>query len=68
LWALNHTTATQVTVFLALSPLTAAALGAMLLDESISPLFLIALGCVILGLALAHWRASVPTGSGARLP
>lgn len=55
LWALNHTTPTQVTVFLALSPVTAAGLGAVLLAERISTMFLLGLACVALGLRLAHW-------------
>src|SRR5213080_3564586 len=36
LWALGHATPTQVTVFLALSPVTATVLGATLLGERIS--------------------------------
>jgi drug/metabolite transporter (DMT)-like permease len=36
LWALGHTTPTRVTVFLALSPITATLLGALLLGEPIS--------------------------------
>lgn len=56
LWALGHATATQVTVFLALSPVTAAALGALLLGERVSALALAGLACVALGLWLAHWR------------
>jgi drug/metabolite transporter (DMT)-like permease len=54
LWALGHTSPTRVTVFLSLSPITSAALGALLLGEPISALFLIGLICVILGLWLAH--------------
>jgi drug/metabolite transporter (DMT)-like permease len=60
LWALNHTTPTKVTVFLALSPITATALGALWLAEEISITFLVGLCCVALGLWLAHrpanWR------------
>ena len=56
LWALNHTTPTKVTVFLALSPITATALGALWLGEKISTTFLIGLCCVALGLWLAHWQ------------
>jgi len=56
LWALNHTTPTKVTVFLALSPITATALGALWLGETISMTFLIGLCCVALGLWLAHWQ------------
>ncbi|MGE5262390.1 MAG: DMT family transporter [Acidobacteriota bacterium] len=53
LWALNHTTPTRVTVFLALSPITAAVLGILLLAESISAIFLLGLVCVAVGLVLA---------------
>ena len=45
-----------MTVFLALSPVTAAGLGALLLGEAISAEALLGLACVALGLALAHWR------------
>jgi drug/metabolite transporter (DMT)-like permease len=55
LWALKHTTPTKVTVFLALSPITATALGAAFLSERISTLFILGLCCVAFGLWLAHW-------------
>ena len=54
LWALGHASPTEVTVFLSLSPITSAALGALLLAEPISVLFIAGLICVILGLWLAH--------------
>jgi drug/metabolite transporter (DMT)-like permease len=54
LWALNHATPTRVTVFLALSPITAALLGAGLLAEPVSIPTLLGLACVVLGLWLAH--------------
>lgn len=54
LWALGQTTATSVSVFLALSPITAMVLGALLLAERISGSFLIGLMCVAFGLWLAH--------------
>ena len=57
LWALGHTTATRVTVFLALSPVTAAGLGSLLLAERVSTMSLTGLACVALGLWLAHWQA-----------
>ena len=60
LWALGHAPATQVTVFLALSPVTAAALGALFLGEAISGVSAVGLACVALGLWLAHWRALAP--------
>jgi len=54
LWALNHTTPTKVTVFLALSPVTATFLGGLFLAERISATFLWGLLCVALGLWLSH--------------
>ena len=54
LWALGHAPPTQVTVFLALSPITAAGLGALLLEEAISRRLALGLVCVALGLWLAH--------------
>ncbi|NTV57707.1 MAG: DMT family transporter [Deltaproteobacteria bacterium] len=54
LWALSHTSPTRVTVFLSLSPITSAALGALLLAEPISVFFIAGLISVILGLYLAH--------------
>jgi len=54
LWALGHTSPTRVTVFLSLSPITSAALGALLLGEPISAWFIAGLISVILGLWLAH--------------
>ncbi len=60
LWALRHTTPTKVTVFLALSPITATGLGALLLAERVSLSFAIGLACVALGLWLAHREAASP--------
>ncbi|MBS3919662.1 MAG: EamA family transporter [Deltaproteobacteria bacterium] len=54
LWALNNTTPTRVTVFLSLSPITAAGLGALFLAERISMMLFLGLACVVLGLWLAH--------------
>ena len=45
-----------MTVFLALSPVTATVLGATLLGERISAPALLGLACVALGLWLAHRR------------
>jgi drug/metabolite transporter (DMT)-like permease len=59
LWALGRTTPTRVTVFLALSPVTAAGLGAALLREQITPLTLAGLACVACGLWLAHRQPRV---------
>ena len=54
LWALKHASATRVTVFLSLSPVTAAALGALFLGETVSTTFLAGLAAVALGLWFAH--------------
>jgi drug/metabolite transporter (DMT)-like permease len=61
LWALNHTTPTKVTVFLALSPITATGLGALLLAERISMMSLLGLAFVVLGLWLAHLKIGTHT-------
>ena len=54
LWALGNAPATQVTVFLALSPFTAAALGALFLHEAVTLPAAAGLICVAFGLWLAH--------------
>ena len=53
LWALGRLPPTQVTVFLSLSPVTAALLGALLLDETLSMLTLAGLAAVVAGLLIA---------------
>jgi len=64
LWALNNTTPTKVTVFLALSPVTATFLGGLFLAERISATFLWGLLCVALGLwfALRQSPGDPPAG------
>ncbi|MHB1133368.1 MAG: DMT family transporter [Chloroflexota bacterium] len=57
LWALGHGSPTKVTAFLALSPVTALALGAFLLAEPVTPWAMLGLATVVFGLWLAHWRA-----------
>lgn len=54
LWALRNAPATHVTVFLALSPFTAAVLGALLLAEAVTLPAALGLTCVALGLWLAY--------------
>jgi drug/metabolite transporter (DMT)-like permease len=56
LWALMQTTPTRVTVFLALSPATAALLGVLCLAEPLSLASLAGLGSVALGLRVATWH------------
>ncbi|HZS84085.1 MAG TPA: DMT family transporter [Stellaceae bacterium] len=53
LWALKHAAATNVTIFLALSPITAEAAGSLLLGETVSPGAVLGLLAVLLGLAIA---------------
>jgi drug/metabolite transporter (DMT)-like permease len=55
LWALRHNTPTRASAFLALSPLTAALLGALLLGEPLTAWPISGLVCVVLGLWIAHW-------------
>lgn len=57
LWALNHASPTEVTVFLALSPVTATGLGALFLAERVSSASVLGLACVAVGLWLAHRRS-----------
>lgn len=53
LWALRHAPATQVTVFLGLSPITAGIVGALLLAEPLSWPLLAGMAVVLAGLWLA---------------
>lgn len=54
LWALRHASPTRVTVFLGLSPVTAALLGALLLAEPLTIPLLLGLAVLLTGLWLAH--------------
>lgn len=69
LWALGRLPPTQVTVFLSLSPITAALLGAGLLGEDLPPLTVAGLAAVVAGLVVAFARraratAAIPDRSG----
>jgi len=59
LWALNNTSPTKVTIFLSLSPITAAGLGAFFLGEELTATLLIGIVCVVSGLGVAHWRGDL---------
>jgi drug/metabolite transporter (DMT)-like permease len=63
LWALKHASPTRVTVFLALSPITAILLGGALLDEPVSPGALVGVALVVLGLWAAHRQPVGPENS-----
>ncbi|MGO4524818.1 DMT family transporter [Microvirga sp. 2MCAF35] len=60
LWALKHTTPTRVTVFLSLSPITAALLGVWLLGEPLTFGILLGLVGVVAGLWLATRKEPAP--------
>ena len=65
LWALGRTTPTRVTIFLTLSPITAAGSGAWFLGEELSPMLVLGLAGTVLGLSLAHWQRSPSSPSTA---
>lgn len=54
LWCLRHTSPTRVTIFLGLSPVTAALFGVLLLDEPLTLPLLAGIAALIAGLWLAH--------------
>ena len=56
IWALQRSMPSQVAVFIALNPITAVLLGAVLLHEAISLSFIAGLVCVIGGIALVNKR------------
>ena len=57
LWALKTIAATRVTVFLALSPITAAVLGVTLLGEPVTAMMIAGVVCVAAGLWVAGGEA-----------
>ena len=56
LWALGHASPTRVTVFLALSPITAGILGVLLLGETLSFGLWAGLAAVVVGIRLTYFR------------
>ena len=62
IWALERSTPSRVAVFFPLNPITALALGALLLHEHITGVFVFGLACVLAGIVLANWRSGVPAG------
>jgi drug/metabolite transporter (DMT)-like permease len=55
-WALQRMTPTRVVVFLALNPLAATALAALLLAERVNAWFLLGLACVLVGIFVVNWQ------------
>jgi drug/metabolite transporter (DMT)-like permease len=63
LWVLKHTEPTKATTFLALSPVTAALIGALVLGEPISAGLVVGVVCILLGLVLTASRSVSPTSA-----
>lgn len=63
LWtlALAHLTPTQVAVYVNLNPMVATILGAVLLSEKLTPVFVICFIAVIIGVLLVNWPAKAMT-------
>ncbi len=53
-WGLQRLSPAGAAIFVPVAPMTATLLGWLLLDETISPLFLIGLACVIAGILLVN--------------
>ncbi|MEQ1689897.1 MAG: DMT family transporter [Gemmatimonas sp.] len=66
IWALERSTPSRIAVFIALNPVTATLLGALLMDEPVSLAFMVGLACVLGGIVLANWRPirQVPDAAG----
>ncbi len=56
IWALQRSAPSRVAVFLALNPVTATLLGALILGELVTWRFVFGLACVIAGISLANRR------------
>ena len=56
IWALQRSTPTRSSVFIALNPITATLLGVLLLSEAITPTFILGLAGVVAGILIANWR------------
>ena len=59
IWALERSTPSRVAVFLALNPVTATLLGALLMHEPVTLSFVAGLSCVLGGIVLANRRTGV---------
>ena len=56
IWALQRSTPTRSSVFIALNPMTATVLGVLLLSEAITLTFILGLAGVIAGIVIANWQ------------
>ena len=56
IWALQRSTPTRSSVFIALNPMTATLLGVLLLSEAITLTFILGLAGVIAGIVIANWQ------------
>jgi len=57
-WGLRRLSPTRAAIWVPLSPIAATAFGALLLDEIITPLFLVGLACAVSGPMLVAWGRS----------
>ena len=64
IWALQRSTPTRSSVFIALNPMTATLLGGLLLSEAITLAFLLGLAAVVAGILIANRQ---PGGNGASI-
>lgn len=55
-WGLKQLSPSRAAIYVPISPIVAAASGALILDEHLSSLFLIGLACAALGPLLVNWR------------
>lgn len=55
-WGLQQLSPSQAAIYVPIAPIMAAAFGALILDEHLSSLFLVGLGCAVAGPVLVNWR------------
>ena len=62
-YSLSHLTPTQATAYINVNPVVATALGALLLEERLTPWFGVGFALVATGLVLANWPGGSPQGA-----
>ena len=55
-WGLQQLSPSQAAIYVPIAPIMAAAFGALILDEHLSSLFLVGLGCAVAGPIIVNWR------------